>query len=217
MKSTWEGGISAAVAETLPVSLHRWRECLLALTQRLKAMPGMAGVAGESLTPLADYWHAEAAASYNRGGVKPPADMTPAQVRATFRRAWVNAKHQVGNRPVDLAAAAARAVVVAADAEAGHAQAEYAVLARLCVELQDRAGPGGSFGLSGRLAAQLAGVSHRTAANYLKRLVATGRLVVYRRGTRASGLGTEYRIAAGTPAASVEQAPPLAREVGRAA
>jgi hypothetical protein len=192
---TWQGEITheieAALAATLPVSLVRWEEKLLALTWRLKAMPELASVAGFELSPLADLWRERAIEAFHDLGVTSPAGMTAAAVRKAFQRAWTQAVCQFGNRPIDVLFRLAKETPMP---DGGTERREFYWLVNLCGRLQrmaDHLGKPG-FPLGQHIAAELLGVSRQTALRYMRRLEADGRLTLLKRGSRQTGLATEF-------------------------
>jgi hypothetical protein len=200
----WQGEITpeieAALTATAPVSLMRWQEKLLALVWRLKAMPELEASRGLDLLPLADLWAERAADAFHRLGVSCPVGMTLAAVRKAFQRAWMEAKYYVGNRPIDALAQLAKGTPIP---EGGAERREFYWLVSLCERLQRMADhlekPG--FPLGQNIAADLLGVSRPTAKRYLKRLEREGLLTLLKRGSRTTGLATEYRWSFTEPAA----------------
>jgi hypothetical protein len=177
-----------AILETLPICGERWQRKVLALVWRLKAMPALAAADAGDLEAVAVRWHAEA------GGALGPEKwaVSAAAVRAEFARAWRGAKHKVGDRPVDDLLALANAEEPPPELPSGHRQPEFLLLAKLCRQLHRDAGDDG-FPLSHRMAAELLGVSVKTAGRYMQHLRNSRMLVLVEQGSKTTGLANVYR------------------------
>jgi hypothetical protein len=161
------------------------------LAKHLKAVGGLRDQPAKELKPLVRLWYDRAAGRL--------AGRSFTEVYAEFIGAWQGVRHAAGD---DVAKRAWELAQQQPPPPAGanYDEPKVGLLINLCRQLQhenERSGWGAGFALSGYVAAKYLGVSQRTAANWLKMLVADGVLDVtaaggnFRDGVR---LAREYRV-----------------------
>jgi hypothetical protein len=183
--------VQAALPARAVGTEREFQRAVFKLAQHLKAVGELHDQPAKELKPLVKQWYEQASARL--GG------RSFTEVYAEFIGAWNGARYAAGDDVVKRAWELAQQQPPP-PAGATYDEPKVGLLINLCRQLQqenERSGWGAGFALSGYVVEGLLGVCQRTAANWLKMLVADGVLAVTAAGGNVRDgvrLAREYRV-----------------------
>jgi len=191
LSSETQAAIAEAIEANLPsneaISRKAAQRALFTLARALKGIFGLAGVPPKVLSEIAVRWYARAKNCPALAGYAID------DVRLDLIEGFRKVKYAAGAGPIEECFARAKRQPVPAVA-LEYEQPEVRLLVALCIELQRNAGDGEPWPLACRIAGPLLGVSHETAARWLRLLIFDGVLELMSEGKHIGTDASMYRL-----------------------
>lgn len=172
-----------AIRDTLPKGPGQRNRCLFDLVRRLKAIPELAEAPGRDLEPIVRQWHKLALSTIRTRDYY--------VTLSEFLTAWDSVRFPEGCDAMAIMLAATEQEELPACAVPFEDPRMRRLIA-ICRVLQRHAGDG-EYYLSCRKAGELLGISHKTAAIWLRLLEQLGIIRTERKGDQSTGRASRFR------------------------